>query len=100
MRVISRHGIRVEPEVWQLVEDRLERDARLEPGEVLAQTDVRPSAEGNVLTGVTEDVERVRIGIAVRVAVGRTDGDADVGARGDLRVAELGVGLRRTHDEQ
>src|SRR3954451_10589241 len=100
MRVFISHGVRVEPEVGQLVEHGLKGNARLEPSEMLTEADVRPRAERDVLTGGAEDVEGVRIRIAVRVTVRSADGHTDVGAGRDLRVADLGVDLRRTHDEQ
>src|SRR4051794_34595187 len=100
MRVFISHGVRVEPEVGQLVEHGLKGNPRLEPSEVLTEADVRPRAERDVLTGVAEDVEGVWVGIAVRVTVRAAQRHTDVGAGRDLRVTELRVGLRRPHDEQ
>ena len=40
----------------------VERDPPLEPGEVCAETEVEPEAEGEVLDVVAMDVEDVRVG--------------------------------------
>src|SRR5690606_17295625 len=52
------------------VEQFVERDAALQPGQVGAQTEVQPLAEGEMRAALTVDVEGVRVVVAARIPVG------------------------------
>ena len=64
------HAVVVDVPLGEPLEQFVERDAALEPGEVGAEAEVDPVPEGEVLDVVAVDVEDVGVGVAARVAVG------------------------------
>ena len=76
-------------------EQLLEHHPRLEPGEARAEAEVRTSgAERDVLVRCATDIEAVRVGELLFVAVRRRVPHGDLVALADRLARELGVGAR------
>ena len=87
--LVRRHR---EPQVRVAPDQRLEGDLPLDAGQRRAQTDVDPLAEGDVAVGVSPaDVEGVRIGKALGVAIGAGQTDRNLLPLGDRRVRDRQV---------
>ena len=89
---MGRVGVGVQGERTEAVEQGVDGDPRLHPGEMHAQAHVDAEAEAHVLALGTEHVEAVRIVVLAFVPVGRSDEEGEVGAlldgdAGQLRVA-------------
>ena len=70
----------------------LEEHGHLEPREVRAEAEVRPAApERRVHVALAREVEPVRVGERLGVAVGGREPDDDALARADAHAAQLGV---------
>ena len=90
----GRFGVGVEPEIGQAVEDPVEADAQLEPGEVHPEALVRPGPERDVMLHGTAEAPFRRIIEAARVAV---RGGGRGGAAGDRAGTGRHAGHR--HDD-
>ena len=67
----------------------MDRGVRLQAREMHADAHVRPRREGDLVAHVlAADVEAIRVGKEVRIAVGAGDRDRDELARADRCVAE------------
>ena len=64
------HAGVVDVPLGEAVQELVERDAALEPGEAGAEAEVEPEAEGQVLDVRAVDVEDVGVLVAAGVAVG------------------------------
>ena len=83
---------RVEAKARQPLQRPLERDARLQPGEVHAEADVRPMGERDLEVEVrAARLEAVGIGKDVRVAIRARQRERDEVAPRDRGAAELDV---------
>ena len=90
----------IEAQVGQAVEQQLERDAHLEPGEVHPEADVDAVAPRDVGLRRAEDVEAVGIRITILVAVGRTEQRHDRRAGGDRNARQLRVAGGHARDDE
>ena len=82
---------RVEREVPETVEQRVDGDPGLHASEVHAEADMHTEAEADVLALFAEHVVEVGVGVLALVPIGRTDHEGDVGALLDVDPGQLGV---------
>ncbi len=80
------------------VEQFVECDAALQPGQVGAQATVHALAEGEVGDVVAPDVERIGVVVAPGVAVGGSEQHQDGATGGDRSVVTVVVAQREAPD--
>ena len=90
-------GARVEAQIRQPLEQRVDGDHSLHARQVHAEAKVGAAAERQVRDVLAGGIEAVRVGVARRVPVGGRDADADVRSRRDGDPAELTVADRPPH---
>src|SRR5262249_10505204 len=85
--------VRDEGELAEPVDQRADRHLSLESGEVGAEAVVRAAAEREVLVRLALDVEAIRLGEDLRIAIRRREHPPDAGVPRDDLAAELDVGV-------
>ena len=84
--------LRIEAKAWKAIEQAADRGVRLQAREVHADAHVRSRREGDLVAHVlAADVEAIRVGKEIRVAVGAGDRNRDELARADRGVTEPDV---------
>src|SRR5436190_22822021 len=72
-----RFGVGIEADAGQPIEDLRERHLRLHAREVEPEAHVRAPCERDVLAGLAEDVEILRVVPVALVVIGRSEADGD-----------------------
>src|SRR5450755_2574011 len=72
-----RLAVRVQPQIWQPIEDQVETDTQLEARQVHAETLMLAGAEGEMVLHRPVDVEDLGVLVSALVVVRRTGEDTD-----------------------